>query len=145
MDFLHVGMKVHDIGRSARLYAAAFGIAWEPVREYRLSDITLEGNVTPSRTLVTHGKTSQGFEIEMIQVLDGTVADDVVLGGREGVSHLAFTVDDLDTAAAEAREHGLRLISEYRSEQVDFGFFTGDELGGLLTQLVHFKQPRQDP
>ena len=145
MDFLHVGMKVHDIERSARLYAAAFGIAWEPVREYRLSDITLEGNVTPSRTLVTHGKTSQGFEIEMIQVLDGTVADDVVLGGREGVSHLAFTVDDLDTAAAEAREHELRLISEYRSEQVDFGFFTGDELGRLLTQLVHFKQPRQDP
>jgi catechol 2,3-dioxygenase-like lactoylglutathione lyase family enzyme len=145
MDFLHVGMKVHDIERSARLYAAAFGIVWEPVREYQLSDITLEGRVTPSCTLVTHGKTSQGFEIEMIQVLDGAAADDIVLGGREGVSHLAFTVDDLDTAAAQASEHGLRLVSEYRSDYVDFGFFTGDELGGLLTQLVHFKQPRQDP
>lgn len=142
MDFLHVGMKVHDIERSAAFYAAAFGIAWEPVREYRLSDITLEGKVAPGRTLVTHGKTSQGFEIEMIQVLDGAVADDIVLGGREGVSHIAFTVDDLDRAAAEAAGRGLRLVSEYRSEQVDFAFFAGDELGGLLTQLVHFKRPR---
>jgi hypothetical protein len=33
-------------------------------------------------------------------------------------------------------------VSEYRSEYVDFGFFTGEELGGLLTQLVHFKPPQ---
>ena len=77
MDFLHVGMKAHDIERSARCYAAALGIAWEQVREYRLSDITLDGRIAPSR--------------------------------------------------------------------VDFGFFAGDELGGLLTQLVHFKQPQPVP
>lgn len=145
MSFLHVGMKVRDIERSARCYAALFGIEWEPVREYQLSDITLEGTVTPSRTLVTHGKTAEGFEIELVQVLDGAIADDIVLGGREGVSHLAFTVEDLDVAAAEMRERGLRLVSEYRSQYVDFGFFTGDDLGGLLTQLVHFREPRHGP
>jgi catechol 2,3-dioxygenase-like lactoylglutathione lyase family enzyme len=142
MDFLHVGLKVHDIARSAQLYAALFGIEWEPVQEYRLSDITVQGSVTPSRTLVTHGRTAQGFELEMVQVLDGAIADDLVLDGREGVSHLAFTVDDLDAATVRVGERGLRLVSEYRSERVDFGFFAGVDLGGLLTQLVHFKQPR---
>jgi len=142
MGFLHVGMKVRDIGRATRFYAAAFGIAWEPVREYQLSHITLEGDEAPSRTLVTHGKTAEGFEIEMVQGLEGTTADDLVLDGREGVSHIAFTVGNLDTAIAEATERGLRLVSEYRSEQVDFAFFAGDDLGGLLAQLVHFKQPR---
>ena len=126
MGFLHFGLKVHDIERATRCYAAAFGIAWEPVREYQLRHITLEGDQAPSRTLVTHGKT----------------ADDLVLDGREGVSHIAFTVDNLDTAIAEATERGLRLVSEYRSEQVDFAFFAGDDLGGLLAQLVHFKQER---
>ena len=145
MDFLHVGMKVHDIERATRFYAAAFGIAWEPVREYQLSGITLMGRPAPSRTLVTHGKTSQGFEIEMVQVIEGEVADDLVLDGREGVSHIAFTVGNLDTAIAAATERGLRLVSEHRSEQVDFAFLAGDDLGGLLTQLVHFKQPRQSP
>ena len=141
MGFLHVGMKVHDIERATRCYTAAFGIAWEPVREYQLSHITLEGDA-PSRTLVTHGKTTEGFEVEMVQGLEGKTADDLVLDGREGVSHIAFTVGNLDTAIAEATERGLRLVSEYRSEQVDFAFFAGDDLGGLLAQLVHFKQPR---
>jgi catechol 2,3-dioxygenase-like lactoylglutathione lyase family enzyme len=142
MGFLHVGMKVHDIERATRCYAAAFGIAWEPVREYQLSHITVEGDVAPSRTLVTHGKTPEGFEIEMVQGLEGKTSDDLVLDGREGVSHIAFTVGNLDVAIAEATERGLRLVSEYRSEQVDFAFFAGDDLGGLLAQLVHFKQPR---
>jgi hypothetical protein len=70
MGFLHVGMKVHDIERATRFYTAVFGIAWEPVREYQLGDITLNGDVAPSRTLVTHGKIAQGFEIEMVQVLE---------------------------------------------------------------------------
>jgi catechol 2,3-dioxygenase-like lactoylglutathione lyase family enzyme len=144
MDFLHVGMKVHDIERATRCYTAAFGIAWEPVREYQLSHITLESDLAPSRTLVTHGKTAEGVEIEMVQVLEGKVADDLVLRGREGVSHIAFTVGNLDNAIAEATERGLRLVSEYRSEQVDFAFFAGDDLGGVLAQLVHFKQPRHE-
>jgi catechol 2,3-dioxygenase-like lactoylglutathione lyase family enzyme len=78
----------------------------------------------------------------MVQGLEGKTSDDLVLDGREGVSHIAFTVGNLDTAIAEATERGLRLVSEYRSEQVDFAFFAGDDLGGLLAQLVHFKQPR---
>ena len=142
MGFLHIGMKVHDIERATRCYTAAFGIAWEPVREYQLTDITVDGDAAPSRTLVTHGKTAEGFEIEMVQGLEGKTADDLVLDGREGVSHIAFTVDNLDTAIAAAIERGLRLVSEYRSEQVDFAFFDGDDLGGVLAQLVHFKQPR---
>lgn len=112
---------------------------------YQLSDITLNGDAVPSRTLVTHGKTAQGFEIEMVQVLEGEVADDLVPDDREGVSHIAFTVDDLDAAIATAAERGLRLVSEYRSEQVDFAFFAGDDLGSLLAKLVHFKRPRSAP
>lgn len=86
MGFLHVGMKVHDIERATQCYTSVFGIAWEPVREYQLSHITLESDLAPSRTLVTHGKTAQGVEIEMVQVLEGEVADDLVLDDR-GIAH----------------------------------------------------------
>ncbi|HEX4399355.1 MAG TPA: hypothetical protein VH136_17075 [Trebonia sp.] len=51
----------------------------------------------------------------------------------------------MDAAIASAAERGLRLVSEYRSEQVDFAFFAGDDLGGLLAQLVRFKGPRHSP
>lgn len=142
MDFLHVGMKVTDIRASSALFAELFGITWEPVREYTLETITLEGSVSPSTTLVTHGTTASGVEIEMVQVTDGRTADELVLGDREGLSHIAFTVPDLDTAAEDARRRGLRQVSEYRSDDVDFAFFASARLGGVLAQLVQFKRPR---
>jgi len=63
MEFLHVGLKVDDIHRSTEMYRTMFGIDWEPIREYALDDVTLNGEVSPSRTLVTHGRTANGFEI----------------------------------------------------------------------------------
>jgi catechol 2,3-dioxygenase-like lactoylglutathione lyase family enzyme len=143
MEFLHVGLKVDDIHRSTEMYRTMFGIDWEPIREYALDDVTLNGEVSPSRTLVTHGRTANGFEIEMIQVLDGHTADEVALGSREGVSHFGFTVPDLDAAIADAEARGLQKVSEWRSEYVDFAFFDGAGLGGALAQLIHFNQERR--
>lgn len=142
MDFLHVGMKVDDIERSRALYGQLFGMSWEPVSEYALGDAVLEGEVTASRSLVSHGWTADGTEIEMVQVLEGRTADHVVLGDREGLSHIAFSVDDLDTAVATATAAGLKSVSEWSSPAVDFVFMAGDALGGLLVQLVSFKGPR---
>ena len=144
MRFLHVGLKVDDIHRSTQLYRSLFGIEWEPVREYVLDDAVLEGEVQPCRTLVTHGRTTNGFEIEMVQLVEGHIPDELVLGDREGVSHLAFTVDDLDAAAGDAQAGGLRKVSDYRSDYVDFAFFMSGELGGVLTQLVQFKGASRD-
>ncbi len=142
MKFLHVGMKVDDIERSQRLYGELFGMSWEPVSEHALPDALLEGEVIPSRTLVSHGWTSDGTEIEMVQVLEGRTADHLVLGDREGLSHIAFSVDDLAAAVESAEAAGLTRVSEWSSPAVDFVFFSGAALGGLLVQLVCFKAPR---
>lgn len=142
MEFLHVGFKVNDIHRTTALYGELFGIVWEPIREHRLDDITLHGRISPVRTLVTHGKTASGFEIEVIQCLEGEVADDIVLQGREGLSHVAFLVDDLAAASGEMQARGLRPVSEYYSDYVDFIFFEGQGLGGALAQLVQFHGAR---
>jgi hypothetical protein len=142
MEFLHQGLKVDDIHESNWLYPSLFGIDWEPIKEHYLDDVTLNGEIEACRTLVTHGKTASGFEIEMIQVLEGHTADEVALGTREGLSHFGFTVPDLDAAINHAEERGLRKVSEYGSEYVDFVFFDGGGLGGALAQLIHFNRPR---
>jgi catechol 2,3-dioxygenase-like lactoylglutathione lyase family enzyme len=142
MEFLHVGMKVDDIQRSRAVYGQLFGMTWEPVSEYALADAVLEGEVSPSRTLVSHGWTADGAEIEMVQVVEGRTADHLVLGDREGLSHVAFRVDDLATAVANAEAAGLRRVSSWSSPAVDYVFFSGAALGGLLVQLVQFKTPR---
>jgi catechol 2,3-dioxygenase-like lactoylglutathione lyase family enzyme len=142
MEFLHVGMKVDDIERSRALYGQLFGMTWEPVSEYALADAVLEGEVSPSRTLVSHGWSVDGTEIEMVQVVEGRTADHLVLGDHEGLSHVAFSVDDLKSAVAAAETAGLRRVSEWSSPAVDYVFLAGAALGGLLVQLVQFKAPR---
>ncbi len=145
MRFLHVGMKVSDIHGSMALFGAAFGMEWDPVAQYELTDVTLNGHVEPSRTLVTHGLTLDGTEVEMVQVLEGRTADHLVLGDREGISHIAFAVDDLPVAVARAERAGLYRVSEWSSPAVDFAFLAGESLGGVLAQLVQFKRPRRAP
>lgn len=146
MEFLHVGMQVKDIYASSALYGKLFGIAWEPIKEYVGVGTTLiDGKEVPNRTLVTHGRTASGFEIEMIQGVVGSSADDLVLEGREGLSHFAFLVDDVDDAVRVAEGNGLKAVSDYRSEYVDFSFLAGDTLGGALVQLVRFNRAREIP
>ena len=98
--------------------------------------------MSPSRTLVSHGWTADGTEIEMVQVVEGRTADHLVLGDGEGLSHVAFSVEDLDSAVATAVAAGLRRVAEWSSPAVDYVFLSGTALGGVLVQLVQFKAPR---
>jgi hypothetical protein len=142
MEFLHFGMKVDDIRASSDLLGRLLGISWEPITEYAI-ELDFAGRVEPGRTLVSHGLTEAGVEIEMVQSIDGRTPDERVLGAREGVSHVVYRVDDLDSAKARAEESGLAQVCAYRSEYVDFVFYEGDVLGGLLLQLVKFHGERQ--
>lgn len=141
MKFLHVGFAVRNIHRSVALYAELFGIRWEPVREYALTT-WIDGVENPTRALVTHGHTEQGFEFEMVENVAGISADSLILGDREGLSHLAFTVDDLAAARAQVEASGLRRVTEFRSEKVSFEFFKDERLAGALVQLVQFHGAR---
>jgi len=141
MQFLHFGMMVDDVDVSSRLFGSLLGISWEPVKEYAI-ELDFAGRSEPGRTLVTHGLTEAGVEIEMVQALEGRSPDTQVLGAREGVSHIAYQVDDLEPAMARAEQAGLTALCSYRSEQVDFVFFDGPGLGGILLQLVQFHGPR---
>lgn len=142
MKFLHVGFAVKDIHRSVALYRDLFGFSFEPVKEYALTTL-LDGRENPGRSLVTHGHTSNGVEFEMVQNLAGISSDSLILGDREGLSHIAFTVDDLVAARAEMEAKGLKMVYAFASGKVDFQFFKGEGLAGVLVQLVKFHVNRE--
>lgn len=141
MEFLHAGFAVKDIHRSLALYRDLFGMRFEPVREYALTT-EVHGRPNPIRTLVTHGFTTSGVEFEMVQSLEGTSSDSLILGDREGLSHLAFRVDDLPAARARMEAQGLKMVYAFAAEQIEFQFFQGEGLAGALIQLVYFRGGR---
>jgi catechol 2,3-dioxygenase-like lactoylglutathione lyase family enzyme len=142
MNLLHFGFKVRDIARSTALYADLFGIVWEPIREYDVP-VTADGEARRNRSLVTHGRTGDGIEIEMVQPIEGDVPDDVVLGGRDGISHVAFKVIDLAAERARLRGRGIRIVSEGSAARADWLFVADPWLGGALVQLVQLHEDKQ--
>jgi len=134
MRLLHFGFKVHDIERAMQGYEEVAGIRWDPVREYEQPP--REGETKPNRTKVTHGYTSDGVEIELVQQIEGAAIDDAVLGAREGVSHLAFVVDDLAVERAKAQARGIAIINEGAAPRASWIFLQDDRFAGALVQLV---------
>jgi catechol 2,3-dioxygenase-like lactoylglutathione lyase family enzyme len=112
MNLLHFGFKVKDIARTSAIYADLFGIVWDPIREYDVP-VVVDGQARRNRSYVTHGKTSDGIEIEMVQPIEGEVPDDIALGDREGISHVAFAVQSLE-------QEKVRLLARGSSSSFNF-------------------------
>jgi catechol 2,3-dioxygenase-like lactoylglutathione lyase family enzyme len=142
MEFLHFGLKVDDISATSGLLGRLLGVSFEPIEQYAI-ELDFVGGPEPGRTLVTHGLTEHGVEIELVQAIDGRVPDTEVLGTRQGVSHIAYRVDDLEAATVDAAQAGLNPVCSYHSDYVDFAFYSGPELGGLLLQFVQFHGERK--
>ena len=141
MEFLHFGMKVDDLRTSAAMFEQLLDITWEPVKEHAVELEFADGRHV-GRSLVTHGLTASGVEIEMVQAIEGRSPDVEALGDRQGVSHIAYRVEDLAAATARAELAGLRRVCSYASDYVDFTFYQGPGLGGILLQFVTFHGER---
>lgn len=136
--FLHFGFRVHDIDATMKAYEELLGIAWDPVQEYEIPRSGADGGA--SRSKVTHGKTGDGVEIEMVQYLEGAPVDETVLAGREGISHIAFVVDDLGAERAAAEAKGIAIVGEGNAPRASWIFLHDKRLGGALVQLVQLNQ-----
>ena len=124
----HIGIAVTDLKAAAELYGGSFAMAEqhrETVEEQGVEAILLE---------VGEG------HIELISPLSGDtgVAKFIERNG-EGMHHVAYQVDDIDTALEQVRAAGLRLIDEeprtgIRGSRV--AFLHPKSTGGVLTEIV---------
>jgi catechol 2,3-dioxygenase-like lactoylglutathione lyase family enzyme len=142
MKLLHFGFKVHDIEKTSQAYRDLFGLDWEPIREFVLPT-RVGDRTTETRTKVTHAWTDDGVEIEMVQTLSGASTDDVVMGDREGISHIAFEVEDLAAERARAEARGANILNEGVTPRASWFFLLDERLGGALVQLVQL-HPQPD-
>jgi methylmalonyl-CoA/ethylmalonyl-CoA epimerase len=124
----HIGVAVSSIEDSIALYRDSFQMAEqhrETVEEQGVKAVLLE---------VGEG------HIELIEPLspDSGVAKFIERNG-EGMHHVAYQTDDIDSAIRKAKAAGLRLIDEeprigIRGSRV--AFLHPKATGGVLTELV---------
>ena len=124
----HVGVAVDDLDAAIALHEGAYGMALahrEVVEEQGVEAVLLD---------VGRG------HVELLRPLQPDTAVGRFLASRgPGLHHVAYRVDDIESALADLRDRGLRLIDEtprvgIRDSRV--AFVHPQSAGGVLTEIV---------
>jgi methylmalonyl-CoA/ethylmalonyl-CoA epimerase len=129
----HVGIAVESVDEALKLYSGLLGL------ELKGSEVVEEQKVRTA--FLPLGDT----EIELLEATDpeSPIAKFIANKGQ-GVQHLAFRVDDLEAALAEAKAAGIRLIDEkprYGAGGAKIAFLHPKSTGGVLVELCERSRP----
>ncbi len=123
----HIGIAVKDLESSISFYEEAFGL-----KCYAVEEVADQGVRTAFFRI---GDT----KIELLESTDpgGPIARFIEKRG-EGMHHIAYAVDDVDTSLSELESKGVRLIDKSArggAEGLQIGFLHPGSTGGVLTEI----------
>ncbi len=123
----HIGIAVKSIEEAKRTYQDILGL-----------DITEVEEVAEQKVKVAFIPVGES-EVELLESTspDGPVAKFIESRG-EGVHHIAFRVDNIDSALQELKDKGVRLIDQTTRKGAGgakIAFIHPKETGGVLIEL----------
>ena len=132
-----VGYVVRDLDRALETFGPLFGPF--STMESALEGTTYRGRKADVKLRMAFGK-SGPLEIELIEVLSGESPHKEALDqNREGVHHIRFRLDDIDTAIKRFCEKGFCVIWAHEIPEVPakWVYLEGPpEQGGALVELL---------
>ena len=123
----HIGIAVNNLEESIKYYEDVLGLKCYSIEE-----------VADQKVKTAFFKVGQ-TKIELLESTspDGPIGKYIEKKG-EGIHHLAFHVNNLQTALDETKEKGIRLIDEKPrngAEGLDIAFLHPKSTNGVLTEL----------
>lgn len=98
----HIGVAVNNLDEAIKLYRDILGLEFENTHEMK-----------ERKMRIASFSTGNGARIELIQPMDSEMSLAKFIEKRgEGIHHIAFEVDDIESALDMAKEKGLLLIDE---------------------------------
>jgi len=137
-----VGIVVRDMNKAIEFYSTVFGLGPFHEMEYSLEGVFHRGKPSDCKMKIAMAQ-SGSVEIELIQVIEGETPHTEFLREKgEGLHHLRFSVDDLDSKLAEYAEHGIEPVWQHRMPEIGFSwaYLNTDTIGGVMIELVEIKE-----
>jgi methylmalonyl-CoA epimerase len=129
----HIGLVVHDIESSLKLFTEALGL--------KVAKIENNDKFQVRIALLPVGDTL----VELIQPMaEGTMMADFLKNRGESIHHIAFRVDDLEAELAKLKAKGVSLINETPQPGglgARIAFLHPSAGNGVSIELVEKKQP----
>jgi len=140
--FIQIGIVVKSVDETIKYFQQMFGFKDFETRYVDYPTATYYGKVAGYK-----GK--RGFfylgpvQIELIELVSGkTVHEDFLKTKGEGLNHLGFRVDDLETAKKDAENAGLHVIQSFtRPDGSGFAYIDSDRVGGVMIEMIQRAKP----
>ena len=137
-----VSIVVEDMERAVEYYTSTFGIG-----PFRIIDVDLEGVLLRGKPISTKIKVafakSGPLQVELIQPVEGkNIYTEFLENKGEGLHHLGFRVDDLDTMLAELAKEDIEPVfyKAYPDAGAAFAYLNSDKIGGVMFELIGTKR-----
>ncbi|HEX9007293.1 MAG TPA: methylmalonyl-CoA epimerase [Bacteroidota bacterium] len=133
----HIGIAVRDLDSAIALYEKVYGLRCYAVEEVADQQVRTAFFMVGGTKIELLAATSPG----------GPVGRFIEKKG-EGVHHIAFAVQDLDAALAEAKAKGIHLIDRRPrrgAEGLAIAFLHPAATGGVLTELCQKPENQSEP
>ena len=141
--FHHASVMVKDMDKAIKFYEA-LGIGPFPPtigpEGVPLSGQTVRGEKSDYMMDLRYAEGGVGgLKFELVQPLEGeSIYKEFLEKKGEGIHHIAFTVDDLDTEIAKMAERGFKVLQTGQTSRGKFAYFDTDKVGGVVIELVQF-------
>jgi methylmalonyl-CoA epimerase len=133
---------VKDIDRAIQYYTSTFGMGPFSVLDVDMEGVLLRGKPTSAKIKVAFAD-SGPLQVELIQPVEGkSIYTEFLDSKGEGLHHLAFQVDDLDTMLTGLAKEGIEPIWQQRLPQfgIAFAYLNTDRIGGVIFELIEVKK-----
>lgn len=143
----HIGIVVQDMDKTIAYYKSLGIGPFMPVAEIipkqaKLKERIIRGKPAPlTFTNISMWAKMGSVFIELLQPFEGikSIWSDFLEAKGEGIQHLAYQVDDIDTEEERLVKNGLSVLYRIRFEEGGGDtYFETDEIGGVLMAIVQF-------
>ena len=139
----HLGIEVRDLDRAVE-YFESLGVGefqpevqWDNQTYY--TDYKMRGK-SPATTVKNRMRSLQldSLLIELFQPIEGdSIHSEFLKSSGEGLSTIAFTVDDLEQETSRLAKNGFKVISSARTQKgAAFNYFDTRRFGNVLIELI---------
>ena len=133
----HIAVVVRDMDKAIKHYTE---IGLCPEGAFRTFDVsaqaTYKGHLIPLEMRISLARMGDA-QLELIEAREGDNPYwDFLKEKGEGMHHLAFTVDDLDTEVAGAAERGVGILLSGSTGRGGFAYLDSAATGGTYIELM---------
>ena len=133
--FHHIGVVVKDIDKAVEYYSSlGFGPFLTP--RLKIKEGLQRGKSLMTKPVIKQAKVG-GITLELLQpTQDESLAREFLESKGEGINHIGFSVDDIDTQANKLVKKGFKVIFSQKFEQGGgCAYLNTDKVGGILIEL----------